>query len=231
MLRDEKLEGQLYFYVKLYEDPPTAYHAPWEYGDGTGRHVDALTLAHIMTGTKRALDLAHELAALLVKWKGEKGLSGCPRETWTTPGHPASTAMWGLVRETEPDMQSAEICWTQRGTLIGLTSLYSLTGNELYRQRGAWLVDGLDEIALGGADYRFMPELVYRKGGWRFTEEPLTDGCSELNNGPVIHPLLRFYQATGYERAFRLAEGLVRFIVHRSEGYEPDGHFYKVKGY
>jgi hypothetical protein len=88
-----------------------------------------------------ALDLAHELAALLLTWQGEKGLSWWPQETWTSPGHPASTAMWELVREAQPGMRSAEICWTQRGMLIGLTSLYSLSGNNLYRQRGQALVE------------------------------------------------------------------------------------------
>ena len=85
-LRDESLNGQIYFYVRLYEDPPTAYHAPWDYGDGTGRHVDALTLAHIMTGSQAALQAAHELDELLMTWQGEKGLLWWPQETWTLPG-------------------------------------------------------------------------------------------------------------------------------------------------
>src|SRR5689334_6466272 len=43
--------GQPYSYVELHTEPPIALHAPWDYSDVTGRLLDALTLARIMTGT------------------------------------------------------------------------------------------------------------------------------------------------------------------------------------
>src|SRR5438874_1971154 len=42
--------GQPYSYVELHTDPPIALHSPWDYADVTGRLLDALTLARIMTG-------------------------------------------------------------------------------------------------------------------------------------------------------------------------------------
>ena len=36
-LGDETMNGQIYFFVRYDQDPPTAYHDAWDYGDGTGR--------------------------------------------------------------------------------------------------------------------------------------------------------------------------------------------------
>ena len=229
-LRDEALAGQIYFYIRLYEDPPTAYHAPWDYGDGTGRHVDALTLAHVMTGSAEALTAAHELARLLLSWQGEKGLLWWPQEPWTVPG-PASSGLWRFVRDPKPAGPVADVTWSARGALLGLTTLYMQSGEERYRRSAQALVNGLDEIALRREDYRYFPEMVYSREGWRHAGEPLADGTSELLHVPVIHPLLRFYRATGDERALKLAGGLLHFILHRAEGYELDGRFHKTLGY
>jgi hypothetical protein len=229
-LRDEALGGQIYFYVRLYEDPPTAYHAPWDYGDGTGRHIDALTLAHVMTGSPEALAAARELAELLFSWQGEKGLLWWPQEPWTAPG-PASSGLWRFVRDPKPEGPVADITWSSRGALLGLTTLYMFTGDERCRRSAQKLVDGLDGIALRKDDYRWFPEMVHGRAGWRHADEPRADGTSELLNVPTIHPLLRFHKATGDERALELAGGLLRFILHRAEGYELDGRFHKTLGY
>jgi hypothetical protein len=226
-LRDEQLDGQVYFFIRYSDDPPRAYHDAFDYGDGTGRHTDALTLAHIMTGSQEALDAAREMGELLIRWQGKKGLNWWPDEPWTKPGAPGLS--WWTLREWQPTERVAEIAWSQRGTLMGLTSLYLLTGEDRYRRHAEALVDGLNEIALAGPDYRFFPELAYRQGGWRHTEEPVSDGTSEFA-GVDILPLLRLCAVTGYEPALTLAEGLARFILHRAEGYELDGRFYKTTG-
>ena len=229
-LRDEAMNGQIFFYIRLNEDPPTAYHAPWDYGDGTGRHMDALALAHIMTGSQEALEVAREFGELLMSWQGEKGLFWWPREPWTAPG-PASTGLWRFVPDAKPGERAAEVAWSQRGALLGLTTMYMLTGDERYRESARKLVDGLDEIALRKGDTRYIPELVWREGGWHHTDEPLADGTSELKNGPNILMLVRYYEATGDKKALDLAGGLLRFILHRGVGYETDGRFHKTEGY
>jgi hypothetical protein len=229
-LSDEALNGQIYFYIRLYEDPPTAYHAPWDYGDGTGRHMDALTLAHVMTGSPEALAAAQRFAELLMSWQGEKGLFWWPREPWTVPG-PASSGLWRFVQDPKPEGPVADVTWSARGALLGLTTLCMLTGNDRYRQSAQALVNGLDELAVRKDDYRYFPEMVYTSAGWRHTDEPRADGTSELKNVPNLLPLLRFYKVTGDERALNLAGGLLRFILHKAEGYELDGRFYKTLGY
>ncbi|MHB1295805.1 MAG: hypothetical protein ACYC4R_12510 [Anaerolineae bacterium] len=225
-LRDQELGGLIYFNARYDLDPPTAFHNAWDYGDGTGRHVDALVLAHIMTGSQEALATAQELAGLLCSWQGEKGLLWWPQEPWLSPD--ADNMAWWTLPDWKPGEHVAETAWSQRGALMGFTSLYLLTGQDSYHERARAIVDGLDAVALAKEDYRFFPEFGYRVGGWRDTAEPRTDGTSEWH-GIHILPLLRFYEATGYEPASRLASGLVRFILHRGEGYELDGSFHKTK--
>ncbi len=230
-LRDEALSGQLYFYIRLYEEPPTGYHAPWDYGDGTGRHIDALLLAHIMSGSQQALTAAHQLADLLLTWQGDKGLFWWPQESWNIPG-PASTGLWRFVDDPKPMGKVAEIAWSARGALLGLTTLYQFTGEERFLKSAKAMVAGLDQIALAKDDYRYFPELVYPQDtGWRTDDESRSNGTSELKNGPIIHALLRFHKATGDTQALELAGGLLRFIIQRAEGYELDGRFYKTNGH
>ena len=226
-LRDESLNRLIFFSARYDWDPPMANHDPWDYGDATGRHTDALTLAYIMTGSPEALTAACEMAEMLIGWQGEKGLSWWPEAPWTLPG---VTNDMKRLRDWRPEEQVAEVAWSQRGSLMGLTSLYLFTGEDRYRQQAQAIVDGLDQIALRVGDCRFMPEIGYRKGGWRFTEEPRSDGTSEWT-GSIILALVRFYQATGYEPSRDLAEGLIRFVLHRAEGFKLDGSFHKTTGF
>ena len=66
--------GLPYFDVHYVRKPAVAIHAPWDYGDGTGRYLDALVLAYVLTSRPEALAVAHDLAGLLMSWQGEKGL-------------------------------------------------------------------------------------------------------------------------------------------------------------
>jgi hypothetical protein len=226
-LRDETLDGLLYFDVHYDQEPAVAVHSPWDYGDGTGRHLDALVLAHVLTSLPEALEVAYDLAGLLMSWQGEMGLIWWPPEPWTAPGW---TNDMRRLRDWEPGQRVAEIAWGQRGALMGLTSLYLLTGEDRYRDSARRIVDGLNAVALGGSNYAFFPEIAYRDGGWQYTDEPVADGTSEWTCASSF-PLLRFYAATGYEPALNLAGRMVRFILHRAQGFERDGSFHNTTGF
>ncbi len=47
-LRDPERAGLMYFLANWRARPPRAEHGLWDCGDGSGRHVDALTLARTM---------------------------------------------------------------------------------------------------------------------------------------------------------------------------------------
>src|SRR5689334_61524 len=44
-LRDPQRDGLMYFLADWRARPPRADHGLWDCGDGSGRHIDALTLA------------------------------------------------------------------------------------------------------------------------------------------------------------------------------------------
>lgn len=226
-LRDEALGGLPYFDVHYVRKPAVAIHAPWDYGDGTGRYLDALVLAYVLTSRPEALAVAHDLAGLLMSWQGEKGLLWWPPEPWTSPGW---TNDMRRLRDWQPGQGVADIAWSQRGALLGLTSLYLLTGEDRYQASARRIVDGLDSVALGNSDYAFFPEIAYRSSGWQHTAEPINDGTSEWTCVSSF-PLLRFYAATGYEPALNLAGRMIRFMLHRAHGFEPDGRFHETTGF
>ena len=47
-LLDAERDGLMYFLGNWRARPPRADHCLWDFGDGSGRHVDALTLARTM---------------------------------------------------------------------------------------------------------------------------------------------------------------------------------------
>ena len=47
-LVDDTRDGLLYFLASWQAKPPAPSHCLWDYGDGCGRHVDALTLVRRM---------------------------------------------------------------------------------------------------------------------------------------------------------------------------------------
>jgi hypothetical protein len=220
-LLDPQRGGLMYFLASWQARPPRAVHGLWDCGDGSGRHTDALTLARRMlpAGSPYAQPDPGEvqLEAWMMRFLGPKGLSWLPTEPWARP--------WGaefLLHDWQPGEALAEISWAQRGTLLGLTSRFMASGDERYLRTGQALVRGLLEIAEPHPDGLFFPEGYYRAGGWSTHRPGLCPGLEEVN-AAVSLPAVRFYCATGDERALELADGLVRYALKHTDGYHPDG--------
>jgi hypothetical protein len=222
-LLDPEHEGLMYFLADWRARPPRADHGLWDCGDGSGRHVDALTLARAMvpagSSSAAATTGDAQLEAWMLRCLGEDGLSWLPAEPWAKP--------WGfelLMAGWQPDQPSAEISWAQRGTLIGLLSRFLASSDERYLETARRLIDGLLRIAVRHSDGLFYPEGYYQPGGWGHRQAGLFAGIEEYN-AVVAVPLIRWYEATGYEPALELADGLIRFALKHTRGYHPDGTF------
>ena len=220
-LLDAERDGLMYFLADWRARPPRADHGLWDYGDGSGRHVDALTLLRQMlpvASPAKTFSLGEmQLEGWMLRLLGAEGLSWLPHELWAAP--------WGtdmLLADWAPSDVLAEVSWAQRGTLLGLASRYAFTRDERYRKAGERMVDGLRHIAVEHPDGLFYPEGYYRQGGWRSTQPGCYAGLEEYN-AAVLVALLRFFQASRYEPALELAEGLARFALKHTRGYEPDG--------
>jgi hypothetical protein len=192
-LLDERQDGLMYFLASWRAKPPRAVHGLWDYGDGSGRHIDALTLARRMLPAdwpEAAPDRGEEaLERWMLRQLGSDGLS------WL-PGGPGAAEPWGadlLMRDWRPGEAAAEISWAQRGTLLGLTTRFLATNDEGYAAAGRRLVDGLLRAA-----ERDGQELV------NFTR--CTNGAArtcrrssrkERENPPSIHSLQPSDKRTG----------------------------------
>ncbi len=227
-LRDAGRQGLMYFLANWRTRPPRADHCLWDCGDGSGRHLDALTLVRsiVRPGSSAAMpdEGERELEAWMMRLLGKDGLTWLIDEPFAHP--------WGvemLLESYDPKDTFAEINWAQRGTLLGLTSRFQATGEERFLHAGQRLVDRLLAVAVKHPDGLFYPEGYYRGSGWRRQQPGLYPGIEEYN-AAVLVPAIRFYRASDYAPALELAEGLARFALRHSRGYLPDGSLYPGEG-
>jgi hypothetical protein len=216
-LLDPERDGLMYFLGDWRSRPPRADHCLWDCGDGSGRHVDALTLARAMlpAGAPEVApgNAEAQLEAWMWRFLKEDGLSWLPEEPWA--------AAWGkelLLDAPDETGAIAEVSWAQRGTLLGLVTRYRATGDDRYRAAAHAMIDGMLRIAQRHADGLYLPEGYYRAGGWHRREPGSAIGLDEVN-AAIIVSALRLYETTAYQPALTLAEGLVRFALKHTPGY------------
>ena len=198
----DKSRGQIpYFYTEFNRTPLSAGHQIWSYGDGLGRTVDALVLIRHMLGCKISLPDDHIKQTTLISFIAPDGLSWCPAEPWTIP-----------VPHTRP-------AWLQQGTLLALTSLYLSTKNEYYKTLAEKNIDGIIKLARfyddGHAD--FPGDYFTLAHGWSKPSDDKMHRPSIFYTS-VTMPLMRFYRATGYEPALKLASALIKWTLNDNNG-------------
>jgi hypothetical protein len=228
-LLDPRQAGLMYFLGEWRNRPPRAFHGLWDYGDGSGRQIDALTLVRSMVRADSPAAAPDEGEALLEAWMlrildKDDGLSWLPQEPWAEP--------WGkelLLVDPDSGGPFSEISWAQRGTLLGLTSRYLQTGDDRYAAHGRRMVDGLLRIAERDEHGLYYPEGYYRKEGWHFHQPGLHPAIEEYNAAVAV-PALRFFEATGHEPALELARGLTEFALYYTPCYLPDGRLRQTVG-
>jgi hypothetical protein len=220
-LLDPDRDGLQYFVADWRARPPRADHTLWDFGDGSGRHLDALTLTRTMVprgSVEAEPGAADEQIEAWVLWQlGEHGLSWLPDESFAQP--------WGagaLLVDPRPGDTYCEVSWSQRGTLMGLLARFQRTGDERYLAHARGVVDGLAAIAETHRDGSYFPEGYYRRGGWLRHRHDLHP-CLVEYNAAVVPVLVRMYEVSRYAPALDLAVRLTDFALRHTEGYDPDG--------
>ena len=222
-LIDAQRDGLMYFLGTWRSHPPRAHHCLWDYGDGSGRHIDALTLMHAMSSAESndapTQQGEAQLEAWMLRMLGDDGLSWLPPEDLGKP--------WGieqLLVDWQPGTPAAEISWAQRGTLMGLVSRYQATTDERYLTYACRMIDGLLAIAIRHPRGLYLPEGYYRPAGWSYDQPGFHAGIEEYN-AAIVPPAIRLYEIAGYQPALELATGLVDFAVYYTPCYLPNGRF------
>jgi hypothetical protein len=205
-LTDPNRGGQPYFFAEFHTEPPIAMHAAGGYSDATGRLLEALTLARIMTGTAPdERDAAY--AQLLRDYQREDGLMIWPPAPWT---------------HTAPVV---EVEWSQRAALLAWTTRYLALDDIDAVQRAAKLVHTLTRTAVWEGETCWFPASYLPDKGWADRLPPIGKMTDVLIGAQVIFALVRFAAATSNEEALQLANGLIRFLIERSGAFDADGRF------
>ena len=228
-LLDKQQDYLPYFDVHFHAQPPVAVHNRWDYGDCIGRYIDALRLARIMSGQTQGQQIEAALQKLSEGLLGEHGLSWWPDPPYTP-----------RLRLDAP-RRVAEMTWTQRGALLGLTTQYAITGEQHFRDLAERLIDGLNKVALWRDGMAYFPvdatkvgsraDILYPPEGWSTDRMP-TAGWFGGFVGALIWPLARFATLTGYEPALRMAKGVAEYCLRGARLFRLDGRFQDlIKGH
>ena len=151
---DPKLNYQPYFFV-IYGDPPNMQHHFWDFGDASGRFVDALALARLMTGNRKNLEVDAELRDFTLSLIGEDGL------TWVPAGTDPDTG----VRKPGAKNPAVAEMFSQRSTMLGLLDWYLAENDPTPKQYIDRMIAGLWKIAVKEKDYCYFPDRKYFPNG------------------------------------------------------------------
>lgn len=203
-LTDPKRGGQPYFYAEFHTEPPIALHAAGGCSDATGRLLEALTLARIMTGTPPdARDDAY--AQLLRSYQRDEGLMVWPPSPWT---------------HTAPVV---EMEWSQRSALLAWTTRYLAEDDKDAMQRAQKLIHSLYRNAVWEGDTCWFPSSFLPPNGWPDRFPPVGKMTDVLIGAQILFPLARYADAVGNEEALQLANGLIRFLLERAGAFDKEG--------
>lgn len=213
---DPRLGDVPWFYARLGPSGSFAEHCEWDFGDATGRYLDAALLCRRIAGgggagrgSARDNGIERIATALERMFDHDDGLC------WRPGG-----LSW---------VAQAANMFDQRSTLYGLVTWLAETGDPRARRLIDGLLAGLRRIVADRGDWAFFPYVDYTSGDERransaaydFSIDPLHYG-----GGALIAPLAACYRATGDERALVLARKLARFVVERSGAFDADGGFW-----
>ncbi|MHB1153359.1 MAG: hypothetical protein ACYCWE_06075 [Eubacteriales bacterium] len=211
---DENMNYIPYFY--LFTNPETfGVHCEWDFGDATGRYLDALLLCCEISGfdevsVSAAKKLKNALAGMI---SPEDGLCYRPKGyEWVSYGANS---------------------FDQRSCLLGLATWYKYYRDNETAQLCENLIKGLYKMGRELDDYFYIPVESYTDTIDKKTFEPVefdfnTYGADQCHygGGVIIYPLMYWYRLSGSKEALRLAGKLSRFILFHSCVFADDGSFW-----
>lgn len=211
---DENMNYIPYFY--LFTDPETfGVHCEWDFGDATGRYLDALLLCCEISGFDEASVIAAKRLknALTGMISAEDGLCYRPKGyDWVSYGANS---------------------FDQRSCLLGLATWYKYYRDNETAQLCENLIQGLYKIVREFDDYFYIPvesytdtldKKIFDSAEFDFNMYS-ADQC-HYGGGVIIYPLMYWYHLSGSSEALRLAGKLSRFILYHSCVFADDGSFW-----
>lgn len=196
-----------YFWSHLTSDPPEARHEAYDFGDITGRYVDALILARHMTGATVGEAEEAALKRRLVSMFGDDGLSYRDATSFSRPD---------------------AVMFDQSSVLIALVTWWQQTGDPDVRARLDHMIETLWQIAdKSTGSCRFPINTYTRAAGFgRGVGGMIDQDAPYFTAGRFMLPLARYLELGGGSQTRPLAEGIRRWIVDETAAFGPDGSFF-----
>jgi hypothetical protein len=230
---DKNLHDIPYFYAFFGADGASAHHSEWDFGDATGRYLDALILCRKVIGEngKNGKNSTHEMHEIeemahkyyeALKWMISLGDDGiCHRP--------------GGYDFVNGGINTFDI----RSALLGLITYYKSyenyesVKNEVLEVIKA-MIDGFISIGIEFDDYFYLPAAYYTPGTpvERRHYDMKNNQADPCHYGGGVHilPLMMCYEVLKDERILELCGKLTNFIIKYSGTFEDDGSFF-VTGY
>lgn len=202
-----------YFYTNFQNATAWSQHDWPDYGDLTGRYVEAFIKARRLLGIESPGEVETEIRKLLMSYfDSGDGLSYRPKPdkpyfSWIlqkmydlhiAEGFDQSRVMWGMLA-WYCDTHDADIKKTIQKLNEGLRRVMVIKDDYGFYDRATWSAD--ITVSQNAAP---MPHQLYFAGG-------------------QIHPLIEIYRHTEIPLALELAERLTKFVVFHSEYFNSDG--------
>ena len=213
---DEKLHHIPYFYAFFSPGGAVAHHCEWDFGDATGRYLDALVLCRKIIGENTPHETEHKYYNAL-KWMVSLGKDGlCHRP--------------GGYDFVNPCVNTFDV----RSALLGLLTFYdSVKGDEVLATAKN-MIDGLISIGVDMGDYFYIPFAYYTPGTpvEHRHYDIKTNQADPCHYGGGVHilPLMMYHERTKDENILSLCGKIANFIINYSGVFEEDGGFF-VTGY
>ena len=194
---DAKSNYVPYFGGKVpYKGYPRLERTEWDYGDGTGRFIEALILARMVTGNQDGKEIEEMLIRNLYSFFKDDGLS---------------------YREKTPWNDDCADIWAQRGSLLALSLLYKTRGDREALNQLKRLLRGLEQVAIKDKEGSCFGYL-WTGNKWIMENEGI---CFVPMEG-----LVKCFEMTGNEEALNLSISLANKMVYgRDRYFNEDGSF------
>ena len=213
---DKNLYDIPYFYAFFNNDGAVAHHCEWDFGDATGRYLDALVLCRKVIGENTPCETELNYYNAL-KWMVSLGNDGL------------------CHRPDGYDFVSRCInTFDIRSALLGLITYYESSKNGEVLETIKRMIDGIISIGIDIEDYFYLPIAYYHPGMMIEHKhyDIKTNQADPCHYGGGVHilPLMMYYDIIKDEKILILCEKITNFIIKYSGTFEDNGSFF-VTGY
>lgn len=213
---DPESDYEIYWAALLNRNPVYMFHS-WN-DSCWAKYMDDLPLLRLASGSKLNMHVERRWFEVLLHMQGPDGLLYFPKigKPW-----------WpNQCYGPKPPGEHYTLVYTNGRLLGAMTIYYQLTGEELWKNAGKRVVDGLAELAVYEDDKAYF-EWVQFGPGKQFKE---ADRSAVTHNFATwfawtVQGLANYYKVTSYEPAKTLSSKLARWIISDSNHFDSEGRF------